>query len=67
MYLKLADFGSAKFYNSNIDNCNIRNDEGKQSGGSQEKRKGLVRMNTFLGTIEYMAPEIISRTCVKNE
>jgi len=66
MHLKLIDFGSGKFINSDEQYEN-RNLEGKQSGSSDDNQSKLKRMNTFIGTLEYMSPEIISGKCIRNE
>jgi len=64
MHLKLADFGSGKKF-KNTEEDEKSEEANKQSGGKRKKR--LRRLNTFVGTVEYMAPEIINGTCVKNE
>ena len=59
MKLKLVDFGSGKFFK----NSDVEIPESisrRQSGGKDIKT--LKRMNTFVGTYEYMSPEIIDGT-----
>lgn len=63
MRLKLVDFGSGKsFKNTDLNQKeNTKNDDAGKNG------KELKRMNTFVGTCEYMSPEIIKGNCIKNE
>lgn len=58
MHLKLADFGAGKTFNIS-DETNEETGDDHQSGGSKEKKKMIKRMNTFVGTCEYMSPESI--------
>lgn len=59
MHLKLIDFGSGKFFGK-TDDEEVKVDENRQSGG--KNKKILKRQNTFVGTVEYMSPEIILGT-----
>ena len=65
MRLKLADFGSSKEFKNEEEEKEKEEDITRQSGGT--KKKQLRRMNTFVGTVEYMSPEIIKGTWRKNE
>lgn len=60
MRLKLADFGSSKEFKNEEEEKEKEEDITRQSGGT--KKKQLRRMNTFVGTVEYMSPEIIKGT-----
>jgi 3-phosphoinositide dependent protein kinase-1 len=66
MHLKLVDFGSGKIF-KNSDQTTEANVGDNQSGGSDENKKMIKRKNTFVGTCEYMSPEIILGKWVKNE
>lgn len=60
MHLKLADFGAAKKIESEGDSSDTRNYERSQSGESNDVQNEFFRKSTFVGTCEYMAPEVIS-------
>ena len=61
MHLKLIDFGWGKFYKDKeveaVEEVNLK---------SSSEDKEFKRMNTFIGTCEYMAPEIIQGIYVSN-
>ena len=60
MHLKLADFGAAKKIESEAQSSDTRNYERSQSGDSNDAKNEFLRKSTFIGTCEYMAPEVIS-------
>ena len=55
MHLKLIDFGWGKFYK----NEEYVNQEGSLTNSKAGKHNKVTRQNTFIGTWEYMAPEIV--------
>ena len=62
MHLKLIDFGAGKYYlNKEMDKAD---DEIQQP--ESDNFKGLKRLGTFIGTYEYMAPEVILGTSSDN-
>ena len=62
MHLKLIDFGAGKYYlNKEKDKPEI---EVKQP--EAENPKEFKRLGTFIGTYEYMAPEVIQGTSSDN-
>ena len=63
MHLKIIDFGSGKSYKDQTVQ-KAKPVENVQSGSGDEKE--IKRMNTFTGTCEYMAPEIIKGEYVSN-
>lgn len=62
MHLKLIDFGSGKFYKDQ----QVEQVDTTDAQSGTETNKEYQRMNTFVGTYEYMAPEIIQGQYVSN-
>lgn len=63
MHLKLIDFGSGKVYKDNMIEKVEDNTDNQSGEGTQ---KDFHRTNTFVGTYEYMAPEVIQGKYVGN-
>ena len=51
MHIQLTDFGSSL----------ILDDEKPDHSGVAGEKKGLKRMNSFVGTAQFVAPEILQR------